>query len=598
MEGTEKKSGALFWRVLLQAKPYWFYLFLILFLNIAAVPLVLLKPLALKILIDSGFGNIPVPAFISSVFPDGFVFDFQSVVWISVGLVLTVALIENLYTVSVWLLNTFTGEKIVLNFRTALFNHVQRLSLIHHDSHGTSDSLYRIQYDANSIKAFLINNLSPLITSSVTLVTMLVVMFTINAEFALIIVSIIPVLIILIRRSSAKLKKGWKAVKQNESSAMSVVNEVLSALRVVKSFGREDSESERFSDRSEKTIQGQLKVARTGAWFYFTVGMIFAAGTAIFIYMGAYKIRSGEITLGELTMILAYMTQIYGPIEKISRNINDIQSSFTSIERVYSIMDKEKEVVDNNSHTRLHHIDGQFSFRHISFSYQSGKKVLSDVGFEILPGDRVGIIGSTGSGKSTLLSLLSRFYDPTEGQIVLDGEDIRNISLKNYRSIFSFVLQEPVLFSTSIAENIAYGRPDADRKQIIEAAKNANAHEFIMKFPDGYDTPVGERGMQLSGGERQRISIARAFVKNAPVLILDEPTSSVDIHTEHKIIEAIQRLISGRNTFLVTHRLDTLRMCNVIIHLEGGRVIDIIRDPKPHQLELKKQFHHPLIHEN
>ena len=577
-------------RVLNQSKKYWIFLAIIFVLNICAIPLVLLKPLALKILIDSGFGNVPVPNFIASMFPDGYTFTFGSVVGISVALIIGIALLENLYIIAVWMLNTYTGEKLVLNFRTALFNHVQRLSLIHHDSVGTSDSLYRIQYDTSAVKSFLINNLSPLITSSITLVAMLIVMFSINMQFALIICCILPLLVLLIRKSTKKLKKDWKVVKENESRAMSVINEALGALRLVKSFGKEESESQRFTRRADKAIEGQMKVARTGSLFYLAVGMIFAVATAVFMYVGAFAIQSGEMTLGELTLLIAYVAQIYGPLEKITRNINDIQSSLTSLERAYSIMDKEKEVVEDSSHVELRNVKGKFTFENVSFSYHTGKPALQDANLNIMPGDRVGIIGSTGSGKSTFLNLLSRFYDPASGKITLDGRDIKSISLKSYREQFSYVFQEQILFSNTIAENIAYGRPDANQSEIIAAAKHANAHDFIMKSADGYDTLVGERGMQLSGGERQRISIARAFLKNSPVLILDEPTSAVDVQTEQLIMDAIERLMRDRNTFLVTHRLDTLKMCNVVIHIEDGRIIDVIRDPEPGDIERKRSY--------
>ncbi|MGJ7031743.1 ABC transporter ATP-binding protein [Niabella hirudinis] len=583
------KKRALFIRVLLQARPYWPLLSVIVLLNVLAVSLVLLKPLGLKILIDSGFNHAPLPGFVTQFFRGST--DFRTVVLLSVALVMGIALLENCYKLVIWLLNTVAGEKLVLRFRSSLFDHVQRLSLAHHDNMGTADALYRIQYDAANIKTLLIVNIMPLITSSVTLLAMLAVMFSINATFSLMLLGVIPPLVLLIRKSATKWKRQWNAVKTSESSAMSVMNEVLGAIRIIKSFGRESIEAERFTDRANEVVDGQMRVARASAWFYFVVGMLFAIVTALFMYVGAYDIHNNRMTLGELTIILAYVAQIYGPIDVITRNISDIQSSLTSIKRAYTLFDEPQEFNAAMQHIPCPAIGGRFSLKDVSFAYDPAKTVLSGINLELQPGDRLGIIGSTGSGKSSLLSLLLRFHSPSSGTIELDGTDIGTIKLSDYRNQFAIVLQEPLLLSTTIAQNIAYGRPEASREEIIKAAKNANAHEFIMNLPAGYDTQVGERGAKLSGGERQRISIARAFIKNAPILLLDEPTSSLDMHTEQLVIEAIERLVEGRNTFLVTHRLDTLRLCNIILHLEKGKIVDIVRDPDPSYLEGKKTLY-------
>lgn len=568
-------------KVFSDCRKFWPHLLLILILNTLSVPLVLLKPLPIKILIDSGFGNVELPDWIAGIFPQQTQFGFDIIVLITVALIILVALAENIYVVSIWLLNTFTGEKLVLNFRTMLFNHVQRVSMLYHDKQGPSDSLYRIQNDTSAVKSLFINNLSPIISASITVISMLIVIFTINIDFGWIVLGLVPLLIWLVKNSSSKLKKDWKKVKESESSALSVINEVLSALRVVKSFGKEDTETRRYVSRADEALTGQMKVARTGAVFYFFVGMLFSIATALIIYTGAYKIVNNEITLGELTLLIAYIAQLYGPIEKITRNINDIQSSVTSIERIYELMDKDREVTESNVTSRIRDFKGQFTFSNVSFGYEKSKPVLQNLQFELKASDKVGIIGVTGSGKSTLLSLVCRFYDPDSGEIMVDGNSITDFSVKDYRDQFAYVLQDPVLFSTSIAENIAYSNPDAGMDEIIKAAKAANAHDFISKLPQGYNTLAGTRGMLLSGGERQRISIARAFLKNAPCLILDEPTSALDVNTEATIMESIQELMRGRTTFLVTHRLDTLAMCNVIIHLDKGRIVNFLRDPEP-----------------
>jgi ATP-binding cassette, subfamily B, bacterial len=583
-------------RIFVHARPYWLHMVGLFILTLLATPIALLKPLGMKIVIDSGFGAVPLPGFIRTFFPGNYEFTFGSVIIVAVAFILLVALIDNLNGYFSWLLSTLTGEKLVLNFRTLLFNHIQRLSLAYHDTKGASDSLYRIQWDTMCIRSFLLGQVSPLISSFITLLSMITVMFMINWQFALIALCVIPPLYILTRLRSKKLRKDWYKVKDAESNAISVVHEVLGSLRVVKAFGQEENESDRFINRSQRAVDGQMQMARLGAKFQFMVGMIFTTGTALFIYFGANFVHSGEMTLGELTLVLAYLGQVFGPLQSISKNISELQSSIASIDRVFSVLDEEKEVEDTPHAVHLPRVKGSFEFKNVSFSYDKERPTLKDVSFKVRPGDRVGIMGSTGAGKSTLISLLNRFYDPSSGIITVDGVDVKSYKLKDYRSQFSIVLQEPVLFSTTISENIRYGRPGATEKDIIEAAKAANADPFILRSKDGYNTKVGERGMQLSGGERQRISLARAFIKNAPVLILDEPTSSLDIKTEAQIMEAMERLMEGRTTFMITHRLDTLSSCNIILHLEEGKLVEVVRDHDINYIAQKKaSFLNPVI---
>jgi ATP-binding cassette subfamily B protein len=575
-------------RILVHTRRYWVYLLGVFFLNLLATPIALLKPYALKLVIDSGFGSYPLPAFIRYFFPANYQFGFHTVMIIATALAIVVALIDNINGFLSWVLGTLTGEKIVLNFRTLLFNHIQRLSLAYHDTKGTSDSMYRIQWDTTSARAFILSQLPSLISAFITLVSMVIVMFIINVDFALIALSIMPPLFILTKLSTQVLKKDWYIVKEAESSAISVVHEVLSSLRVVKSFGQEDNEGDRFISRANKAVKGQMKMARIGAGFSFAVNMLLAVATALFLYLGATYVYSGKMTLGELTLVIAYLGQVFWPLQSIIKNLNEVQSSVASIERVFSVLDEEKEVKENAHAVHLSRINGAFQFKDVSFSYEQDRPTLQNLSFEIKPGDRVGIMGTTGAGKSTLVSLLMRFYDPLSGKILVDGEDIRKYKLADYRSQFSMVLQEPVLFSTTVGENIRYGRPGATDKEITEAAIAANAHNFIMKHKDGYSAMVGERGMQLSGGERQRISLARAFIKNAPVLILDEPTSSLDIRTEALIMDAMERLMAGRTTFMITHRLDSLNSCNLILHLEHGKLVEVVRDHDSQYLANKK----------
>ncbi|MCH6235732.1 ABC transporter ATP-binding protein [Cognataquiflexum rubidum] len=575
-------------RTFADAKPYWPSIGLIFVLNFLASPISLLKPLALKILIDNGFSGNAVPSYISFFFPEDFDFTFLAVVWISVLLVILVAIFENLYNLTIWIVNAQTGEKLVRSFRMRLFSHIQRLSLAYHDKKGSSDSIYKIQYDTSSIRTFIIGNLSPLLSSFITLVGMITIIFIINWRFAFIVCFLILPISFLIRYSSIRLKKDWKKVMESESNAMAVVHEVLGSLRVVKAFGQEEWESNRFMAKSDIAMKGQMSIAWTSAIFYFLIGMTFASVTAGFIYWGAIYVNQGQMTLGELTMVISYLAQVYAPIDKISKSLNGVQSSITSMERVYNLLDEKEEVKEAINPVAIVKAKGMLEFQRVIFAYNESENILENISFKIMPGDRVGIMGSTGAGKSSLINLITRFYDPVSGNILLDNLNIKDYKLDDYRNQFSLVLQEPVLFSTTISENIAYGRKNATEKEIIEAAKSANAHEFITRCSSGYETLVGERGMQLSGGERQRIALARAFIKDAPVLILDEPTSSLDIKTELQVIEAIERLMKGRTTFMITHRLDTLSNCNIIIHLEKGKLLEVIKDNHADALTKKK----------
>lgn len=576
-------------RIAIYNKLFWPQIALLFFLNLLATPIALLKPYALKLLIDSGFGSQKVPGFISAFFPHKFHFNFTSVALTAAALVIVIALLENINIFITWLMSTSVGEKIVLNFRTILFNHIQRLSLAYHDTKGTSDSIYRIQWDTMNIRSLLLVQLPPLVSSFITLFSMVVVMLIINWQFAAISLCLLPPLYFLSKASNKRLIKDWYKVKDAESVAMSVLHEVLSSLRIVKAFGQEQNENDRFFERSNEAVKGNIKLAGTAAAYSFVVGMLLAVGTALFIYLGATFVRSGQMTLGDLILIIAYLSQIFGPLQSIVKNLNDIQSSVAGIDRAFSVLDEEREVKETPFAIPLLLSKGSFQFNDVSFAYPDGKQVLENISFKVDAGDRVGIMGSTGAGKSTLISLLMRFYDPTDGVISIDSTDVRKYKLADYRKQFSIVLQEPVLFSTSIKENIRYGRPDATEKEILDAAIAANAHDFIMKGRDGYDALVGERGMQLSGGERQRISIARAFIKNAPILILDEPTSSLDIKTEAQIMQAMERLMEGRTTFMITHRLDTLNSCNMILHLENGKIKEVVRDHDKDFLARKKK---------
>jgi len=369
------------------------------------------------------------------------------------------------------------------------------------------------------------------------------------------------------------MRRQSRAVKKLESSALSVVQEILAALRVVKAFGQERRETDRFTARARDGVVARLRLALLEGWFGLFVGMTTTAGTAAVLVIGVGHVRAGILTLGELLMAMSYLVQLYSPLATISRKAASLQNYLASAERSFALLDETPDVPERPGARPIERARGALEFRNVSFGYDSGRTVLHDVSFTVAPGTRVAIMGATGAGKTTLVGLLTRFYDPTTGAITLDGVDLRDYRVADLRRQFAIVLQHPLLFSTSIAENIAYGRPGAPHADIVEAAVAAGAHEFIERLSRGYETHVGELGQKLSGGERQRIALARAFLRDAPLLILDEPTSSVDLKTERVILEALERLMRTRTVFLITHRPSTWGMCDLWLQVDRGRLV-------------------------
>jgi ATP-binding cassette, subfamily B, bacterial len=545
---------------------------LISLLSFLSLPLTLLYPLPLKIVVDSVLGQKKLPSFVSSVFP---VHSNATALGFAVALLLAIAVIVNLQGLASWWLQTYVGEKLVWDFRARLLNHVQRLPLYFHDRYGATDSVYRIQHDAPAIQYVIIQGLIPWVTALLTLLAMIYVTFQIDAWLALISLGIVPILLLLTVASSRTVRLRSQTIKDLDSSAMSVIQEVLGCIRVIKAFGREDQEQERFVRRSTKRVSGQLRLALVQAVFNLFIGLTIAGGTAASLYIGVRHVRSGALTIGSLLVVMAYIAQLYQPLQALTNKSSDLQSWMTSMERCFVLLDYAPEIAENPAARPLSRARGEFEFRNVSFEYGESGRGLHEVSFTVPCGSRVGIVGSTGAGKTTLLNLIMRFYDPTEGQVLLDGIDLRDYRIADLRKQFAVVLQEPVLFDASLAENIAYGKKTASDEEIVAAAKSACAHDFIVKMARGYETLAGERGSGLSGGERQRISLARAFLRDSPVLILDEPTSSVDIHTESEILSATATLMQGRTTFMIAHRLETLRSSNIILVLEQGRLVDV-----------------------
>jgi ATP-binding cassette subfamily B protein len=563
----------LYRRLVREARPYWLHIAGLVALGAMSSVLALLTPLPLAIAVDCVVGAHPLPGFLAAVVPAGVRHSPTGVLLVAAGLFVLLSLLKQLQQFGNLVLTTYTGEKLLLQFRSRLFRHAERLSLAYHDSRGTADSTYRIQYDATAIQTIAVTGLIPFFTASLTVAGMLYVTARIDWQLALVSLAVVPILFLAMRIYRKRLRTQWHDAKRLESSALSVVQESLEALRVVKAFGREDHARDRFADRSAAGVRAKIDLSFVEGRFGLVVGATIGLGMGTVLFIGTRSVLAGAITLGELVLVMGYLQQFYDPLKTASKKVGSLQSSLASAERVYSVFDEAPDFVDPPDARPLARSTGAVSFRNVSFAYEPDHCVLDDVSFAVPPGTRLGIAGTTGAGKTTLVSLLTRFYDPSSGQILLDGVDLRRYRLSDLRSQFAIVLQEPVLFSTSIAENIAYARPSAEYADVVAAATAASAHNFISALPDGYATAVGERGVRLSGGERQRIALARAFLKDAPILILDEPTSSVDTRTEAEILAAMERLMQGRTALMIAHRTSTLEICDVLLELEHGRVV-------------------------
>ena len=554
------------------ARPYWPHLTLIFLLNLIAAPITLLLAFPLKIAVDNVIGQQQLPQVLARLIPHTAHPGKPAILLLAVGLLIVLSLLLNLQSFATWLLQTYTGEKLVLDLRTQLFWHVQRMGLLFHDKRGTSEVAYRIQNDAPAVQYIFLQGVMPLVSSTLSFLALLYVTIRIDWVLSVIALSISPVLFVLARKSSRRARAGWDDIKKLDSSAMLVLYEALSSIRVVKAFGQEQFEDQRFKLRSRHRMQEQVKVASMQAMFHVLITTTIALGSALAMWVGVHHVQTGVLTLGELLLVMAYMTQLYDPLRTISAKMPELQSWIVSINRAVALMDEAPEVAEPEFAIPASRVEGDIRFSNVMFDYPSSGRALNGVSFQVPAGTRVGIIGPSGSGKSTLVNLLTRFYDPSSGEILLDGNDLRQYRLADLRQQFSIILQEPVVFSATVAENIAYARHDATREEIIQAAKAARAHDFITALPDGYDTRIGDGGCRLSGGQRQRLAIARAFLKDAPVLIFDEPTSAVDIHTEQEIMQATEQLVRGRTTFIIAHRLSTVKQCDMLLVLKEGKL--------------------------
>ncbi len=560
-------------RVFAYLRPYWKLAAFSIVLTVLAALTGLVAPWPLKLVIDNVIGDLPLPPVLagltSSWLAGGKV---PLLIAVVVAGLLVAVLHHGIAVVQSYVTTTFE-QKMILDFRSDLFEHAQRLSMAFHDQKRAGSLIYAINFQADAA-AGVIMAIQPMAQSAVSLVGMFWVTYAINPTLALLSLCVVPFLYYSVGYYATHIQERLMKVKMMEGESLSIIHEAMSMLRVIVAFGREPHEYGRFRRQGERAVTARIALTLRQTLFALAVNMITAIGSALVLGYGAYQAVMGTLTPGDLLVVLAYVAAIYTPLEAISTTIGSLQDQFVSLRIAFELLDTQPEIQDAPGAVVIERAKGEVRFENVEFSYQGRIDTLKNVSFEAQPGQIIAVCGPTGAGKTTLISLLPRFYDAKSGRVLLDGVDTRQLSLKALRRQIAFVQQEPLLFSASIADNIRYGRLEATQEEIVAAAQAANAHDFITKLPQGYDTMLGERGAMLSGGERQRIAVARAFLKDAPILILDEPTSAIDSKTEAVILDALDRLMQGRTTFMIAHRLATIRNADLILVLHHGAVVE------------------------
>ncbi|HSF31958.1 MAG TPA: ABC transporter ATP-binding protein [Candidatus Tectomicrobia bacterium] len=457
--------------------------------------------------------------------------------------------------------------RVLTQLRCDLFRHLQRLSLRFHDRHRIGDSLYTLNTNSYAIQGIFCDGFMPVLEASVTVIGMVVIMIRMDWQLTLLSVATVPAQVLVTKYYADRIRQASSEFHSAEGNVSASAEGTLSSVRLVQAFAREDYEAEKFSRKCQQSYSSNLRLTMTQLWSGVVVSAVTAGSLGSVTYVGASHAFSGQISTGELIVFLAYLQMLYTPLQTLSYSSWSVGWAVAGAQRVFEILDTPEDIGDMPGAAELKRARGEIEFRDVGFAYGSDRPVLAHLSFTVRPGETVAIVGTSGVGKTTLLSLILRFYDPTAGAILLDGVDIRTVRLRSLREQVSMVLQDPILLGSTVQENIAYGRLTASFEDIVAASKAAGAHDFIMRLPDGYHSEVGERGVRLSVGQRQRIAIARAFLKDAPILILDEPTSALDLRTEATVVDSLERLIHGRTTFVVTHRLSLARQASKVIAL-------------------------------
>ena len=543
---------------------------------LAAAGAGLLQPWPLKLVVDSVLGGVPAPAPLAAVAAALPVSPRVAELVILCLALIALQAVVGLLTMTGTNVLVGLGLRLVFRLRSRLFDHVQRLSLAFHDATPVGDSLYRVTWDTYAAQSLVNSALVPAVTSAATLVGIAAVMLALDPAIAGAALLIAVPLTALIRRLDRPLSDRSMRAHERESDVSSRVQETLSGIRAVQAFGREALEHARFEEQAQASLRAHLKLIAIQTGSHALIGLLMAAGIAVVIGLAGRQALAGRLTPGDVVLVVAYVTMLYKPLETLAYTAVTVQAAGAGGRRVLALLDAVPDVANAPDARPLPApARGHIRCERVSFAYRSGTLALDDISLELQPGETLAVVGASGAGKSTLASLLVRFYDPTAGRITLDGRDLRSLTLGSLRESIALVLQDAVLFGTSVRENIAYGRPGATDDEVVAAARAAGAHDFITTLPGGYDARIGERGVMLSGGQRQRLAIARAFVKDAPVLILDEPTSALDAESEAALLAALERLMQGRTTLIIAHRLSTIRNATRIAVLQDGALVGL-----------------------
>jgi ABC-type multidrug transport system fused ATPase/permease subunit len=556
-------------------RPYRGTLFIILMAMLVQTAMSVAGPWPLKIILDNVVGSHKLSpwldAFLRPVLSGG------SKMQIAAAAAIAAVIIAVLGAIASYIANYYTtsvGQWVANDLRLRTYHHLQQLSLSYYDSHQTGTLLSTITSDVQTIQGFASSSTLGIVVDLLTIVAMLFIMFELNWDFTLIALAVTPFMLLLVSRFKKAVKKATHEVRKEQSKIVAVVDQGLQSMRVVKAFGRQDLAEKELAEVSQATVDASLKARRVKALLSPIVAITVSLCTAVVLWRGSALIIAGVMTAGALTVFLSYLNKFFKPVQDLATMTNAIAQAAVGVERIRGILDAETIIPERPDAREPQTLRGEIEFDHVAFAYDAGAPVLTDVSFKVKAGEMVGVVGPTGCGKSTVVSLIPRFYDATGGAVKIDGADIREYKFHALRDQIGYVLQEPGLFEGSVRDNIAFGKKGVTEEQILEAAKLANADEFIARMPHGYDTLIGERGETLSGGQRQRIGIARAIIRNNPILILDEPTAALDTESESLVMEALERLMKGRTVITIAHRLSTIRDADKIIVLKGGVVAE------------------------
>jgi len=571
LEAAELRSSlGLYRRMLGDVRAQWRLLSITIAAMFGVAVFTLAQPWPLAVIVDSVLGDQPTPGWITTTVGD---LSPRSLLWVAALLLVVAVVVGQLLTLATQYLSQLLGQRLVFELRCRLWSRLQRLSLSFHDDNSVGDLIFRVTGDAAALQDVVTYGFVPLTVQFLTAIAICVAIFVLDVSLGLIAVASLPLLVGWTIWSSGRVKRQSRDLAQAESRLYTNVSEVLGSVRAVKAQSAEKLEIDRFQARARASQDQYVRVMALSTVANMGTTLLAELGVAVVIVFGAFAALRGELTVGDLLVFVAYLRALHAPVAEVAGSAMVLQRSGASIERVIEVLDQEEEQVATGSH-HLDRVQGRIRFENVTFAYGERSSALTGLDLDIAPGEMVALVGRSGAGKTTLASLLLRFYVPQTGRVLLDGHDIEGLDLSSLRGAVALVLQDPIIFSASLAENVAYGRPGAGRGEIEAAAEAAGMHDFANSLPEGYDAQVGERGVRLSGGQRQRLSIARAFLKDAPVLVLDEPTSSLDATTERHIFESLQRLAQGRTTLLIAHRLATARRADRIVVLDEGRIVE------------------------